>query len=738
MEQSVASSAVRGKAAIGSREQRAQGLSAILKPRSIAVIGATERVGSVGAAVMRNLVDGGFSGSLAPINLTRDTVFGIPAYRSIGAVPRRVDLAVVCTPAHTVPGLMGECGAAGVRGMVIISAGFRETGDAGRTLEQAIRNECDRFPQMRVIGPNSVGLIVPSLNVNASFARTSPKPGGVALLSQSGALGAAILGWARDEDIGFSHFISVGNMVDVGFGELLDAMADDAMTTSVVLYIEAITDAARFVQAALRCTACKPVIAYKAGRSAVAAKAAESHTGALAGEDAIYQAAFEECGVIRVNRLEDLLSTAELLGRGRWPNGPRLGIVTNAGGPGVIAADALIAGSGTLAQLSSGTKVVLNALLPPCWSHGNPVDVIGDAPPERLASALDAVIKDDNVDAALVIVTPQAMIDVSEAARAVAQISTHTAKLILAAWMGGLPAQEGVAVLQAAGIPTYATPEQAVEAFLHLAAHARHLSKRTAEPLEVPVTSEVERPRMRQAATELTRERSGALSEVDAKSLFSIYGIPVTQAVVGRSREQAIAAARSVGYPVVLKVVSPQITHKTDVDGVRLDLRTDNEVAEAFETIARSLGSRRRDAQFEGVTVQRMVDRSSGLELIVGAKRDATFGPVVLAGAGGIAAEVMNDRAIGLAPVTIERAREMMKSLRLWPLLQNFRGRGSLNTDAVARVIVQMSQLISDVPGISEAECNPILVTPKGVIALDARVITKAMNGTSVPTARHG
>jgi acetyltransferase len=702
----------------------ARNLDALLNPASIAVIGATERPGSVGAAVVRNLIDAGFAGSIVPINRNRKSVFGLPAFPSVAEVASRIALAIVCTPASAVPTIVRECGDASVGAVVIITAGFRETGPEGAKIEDAIRAELTRFPCMRILGPNCVGLIIPSKGVNASFLRASAQAGGIAFLSQSGALCAAILGWAEDEGLGFSHFISVGNMVDVGFGDLLDAMADDPQTTSIVLYVEAITDAKQFVEAARRCTTRKPVIAYKAGRSAAGAQAAGSHTGAMAGEDVVYQAAFEECGIIRVNCLDDLLSTAELLGRGRWPRGGRLGIVTNAGGPGVIAADALIAGNGVLAPLSESTISALNALLPSCWSHGNPVDVIGDAPAERLASALQVVARDDHVDALLAIVTPQAMIDVNAAAQLVADVACHTAKPVLASWMGGSLARHGVAVLQAAGVPTYDTPEQAVEAFLHLAAHAAHLRKHAGGSATI-VLPEGERLRIRQATSALFDGRRGMPSEIDAKSLLSLYGIHTTKTILAAQREEAISAARSIGYPVVLKVFSPQITHKTDVDGVRLNLRDDTEVAAAFDQIKLALSHHRPDAHFQGVTVQRMIDCSSGrgLELILGVKRDATFGPIVLVGAGGIFAEVINDRAIGLAPVTIERAREMLRSLRTWPLLQDFRNRGPLNAEAAANAVARMSHLIADSPEIQEADANPILVTQDSAVALDARVM---------------
>lgn len=709
-------------------------LAAILEPRSIAVIGATERPGSVGAALMRNLKEGGFDGPLTPVNPKRGEVHGVAAYPHIAEVPGPPDLAVICTPACTVPGLVRECGMAGVGGLLILSAGFRETGGAGVELEQAVQAELAKFPGMRAVGPNCLGLIVPSRNLNASFARRACLSGGVALLSQSGALCTAMLEWARDEGIGFSHFVSVGNMTDIGFTELLDYLADDPQTTSVVLYIEAVTDGRRFLTAAKRCATRKPIVAFKAGRHPAAAKAAASHTGAMAGEDAVYQAAFDEAGIVRVERLEELLSTAELLGRGRRLLGSRLAIVTNAGGPGVIATDALLQGRGRLATLSEETMTGLNSLLPNHWSHANPVDVIGDAGPERLAGALDLVLQDGGVDAALVIMTPQSMIDTAAAAWAVSEVAGRRSKPVLAAWMTGVEDQDGVAALRFAGIAPYKTPEQAVDAFLYLSRHA--LSRATAlEPAGEGTTDGALGAGCRQeTVNQIVGGRFGTLDEVSSKALFSAYGLPVTHSVVARTGEEAVNAGNSCGYPVVLKVVSPQVSHKTEVGGVVLDLRSADAVTAAFDQIRASLRRARPVGAFEGVTVQPMIDRSQGVELIVGARRDPTFGPIVLVGAGGTSAEVLADRAIGLAPLGLDAARRLIDSLRIRPLLGEFRGRQTLNIDAAADVVVGMSRLIADLSAVQDAEANPVLLTPTGATALDARVVlggAKAASATS-------
>jgi len=693
---------------------------AMLRPRSVAVIGASDRVGSVGAALMSNIAGSGFDGVILPVNPKRTSVAGRPALRCIGDASRPVDLAIICTPAPTVPDLVRQCGEAGVGGVVVVSACFREAGASGVELEHRVRAELDRFPQMRLIGPNCVGLIVPSLRLNASFARGDARPGNVALLSQSGALCTALLGWARDEGIGFSYFISVGNMLDVGFGDLLDFLADDEATRSVVLYIEAITDAQRFLPAARRCTARKPVIAYKAGCNQASARAAASHTGAMAGEDAVYEAAFESVGIVRVRRLDDLLATAELLGRRCWPAGPRMGIVTNAGGPGVIATDALIGGKGELARLSAETMAALDAFLPPHWSHANPVDVIGDASADRFAAAVETVLADPGVDGVVAIVTPQTMIDTVEAGRAVAIVGAKSAKPILAVWMGGQIVGEGERVLQSAGIPTYATPEQAVDTFLHLATYARHLA---AHAMESPAESSDTSAGYPRELVAMLEGRCGILGEADSKAVLAGCGLRTVATRLVRSVEEAVAVARELGYPIAMKVRSPQITHKSDVGGVKLDLRNDAEVAAAFHGIEASLVRFNPAAAFEGVTLEPMLDRSAGVELIIGAKRDATFGPIVLVGAGGTTAEVLHDRAIGLAPVSEKEARQLLGRLRIAPLLGPFRGRAALNTDAAAAAIVGMSRLIAEHTAVLEADANPVLVTPQDAVLLDARIV---------------
>lgn len=702
-------------------------LGPLLAPRSVAIVGATERPGSVGATVMRNVIDGGFPGRVTPVNPGRATVFDRAAAARIEDLSEPPDLAVLCTPAPTVPGLLRACGRVGVRGAVVLAAGFREAGPAGRALEEDVRDALTEAPSLRVLGPNCLGLIVPGIRLNASFARAPIRGGTIALCSQSGALCSAMLGWADAQGIGFSHFLSVGNMTDVGFADLLEFLAEDDTARSVVLYIEALTDARRFVASARRCTGRKPVVVFKAGRHAAAARAAASHTGAMAGEDAVYDAAFEHAGIVRVGRLDELLATAELLAGSRWPRGRRLGIVTNAGGPGVIATDALVEGGGVLATLSESTIAALGAVLPACWSHGNPVDVIGDADHERLASATRHVIDDPTVDAVLVMLTPQAIIDARAAAEAVGTIAASQPKPILASWMGGAEVAPAVAALRHAGVPVFATPEPAVAAFLHLATHAERRDEAEARGARHCADTPALDAWIAGAAAGAIRLLQGCAGPVDesrARRIFGLFDIAMTPADTAGTEEAAVDAARRLGYPVVLKVISPGVTHKTDVGGVVLDLRSDDAVGAAFRRIRDAL-ARLAGTPFSGVSVQPMLDRSAGEELILGARRDATFGPVVMVGAGGTRAEVLGDRALALAPLDPQDARGLCDRLRLRALLGPWRGRAALDVDAVATMVTRLGWMIATIPGIAEVEANPVLVTVDGAVALDARLIAQ-------------
>lgn len=710
-------------------------LEKIFDPRRIAVIGASDRRSSVGYSVLRNLIGNEFDGVVYPVNHKRESVQGIQAYSSIDNVPNTPDLAIVCTPAASVPQLVRDCGTAGIHGMIILSAGFREIGEAGAAVAAELRAAAAEFPELRIIGPNCLGVIVPRLRLNASFAATTPQAGSVALISQSGALCTSILDWAQREQIGFSNFVSVGNTLDVDIANLIDYFANDRHTDSIVLYVEAITKAREFISAARAFTRTKPIVVYKSGRFAESAKAAASHTGAMAGEDAVYDAAFQRAGIVRAFDIGEIFDTAELLARHAPPRGPCLAIVTNAGGPGVIATDALMERRGKLAQLSDDTVRTLNTALPAYWSGGNPVDILGDATDDRYSAALRPVVADRNVDAVLVVLSPQAMTDPTAIAKAVGEVARDVRKPVLATWMGGASVEAGIRLLNAAGVPTYPTPENAVRAFMHLVEYGRNRDILYETPKELPGGE----PRLTRKVAEtpvaarpglisrFLRRKSVAgqtvLSEPDSKAILKRYGIPVTETLVATSRREAVEAADKLGYPVVLKVFSPDITHKTDVGGVILNLRQADAVRTAFDQIQTNAKQKRPDADVPGVTVQQMFKHTEGLELIVGAKQDATFGTVMLVGTGGTAAECFNDRALGLPPLNERLARRMLKSLRSWPLLEGYRGQPGADIDRLIEVLIRFSYLIANSPEIQEFDINPLVATSERTVALDARAV---------------
>jgi acetyltransferase len=690
----------------------------------VAVIGASDTPTSVGYTVLRNLVGLGFRGVVYPVNPKRESVQGIQAYADIPSLPHAPDLAVICTPAPTVPELVRACGEAGTRGIVIISAGFREIGEEGKNLEELVKREQRKFDGMRILGPNCLGIIVPGISLNASFAAATPAKGHIGFISQSGALCTSVLDWALDEGIGFSYFVSVGNMLDVSVGDLIDYFGCATETRSIILYIESISESREFMSAARAFSRTKPIVAFKAGRFAESAQAAASHTGAMAGVDAVYEAAFQRAGIERIFQVEDMFDCAELLARQQPPKGDRLAIVTNAGGPGVMTTDALIARDGELAEIDKETLEKLNDFLPPCWSHGNPIDVLGDAPPDRFAKAVEIVLKDKNVDAVLVILTPQAMTDPTATAEAVGKVANHAHKPVLAAWMGGRVVAEGVQLLSHAGIPTYNTPEKAVRAFMHLVSYARNLQILHETPKDIPLGFSLDRQRLRGVFNTILTEGSEILSENVSKAFLEAYEIPVTRPQSARTADEAVeVAAHRLGYPVVLKIHSPQITHKSDVGGVVLNLTTDEAVRAAFERITRQAKEKRPDADVIGVTVQKMVVYPNSFELIMGAKKDPVFGAVIMVGMGGTAAEVFRDRALGLPPLNEALARRMLESLKSWPLLQGYRGKPGANIDRLIEIIMRFSYLVADYPEIKELDINPLLVTPEDVIAVDARVV---------------
>ena len=709
------------------------GLNRFFDPQRIALIGVTINPNSVGGRVLSNLVGGGFRGVVYPVNPESEAVMGVTCYPDLQSVPRRPDLAVICTPAEQVPGIIGQCGEAGIMGLIIMSSGFGETGEKGKALEERARAEAARFPEMRIIGPNCLGVIVPGSKLNISFASGMPREGHVAFISQSGALCTSVLDWALEDKVGFSHLVSIGNTLDVDFGDLIDYFGEEEKVESIILYIESISRPRKFMTAARAFARSKPILAFKAGRFPESAKAATSHTGALATEDAVYDAAFRRVGLARVFDIGEIFDCAELIHRKKMPQGSRLAIVTNAGGPGVIATDALIENRGSLAPLAPDTLGRLRASLPETGSVTNPVDVLGDAPPKRVEKAVDIVLQDPNVDAVLVILTPQAMTNPSSTARVVGKLADKTSKPLLAAWLGGASMREGLEILAENGVAAFETPEQAIRAFMILVAYARNIKTLYETPKDLPVAFGLDREAYRREFLKEHAVKGGTLSEDISKTLISRYGIPVAQTVLAATADEAVQAARAIGFPVVLKVHSPDVTHKSDVGGVALNLEDEAMVRAAFDSILASAHRHVPQALLSGVTVQPMIDIEDSLELILGIKKDPAFGTVILAGMGGIGVELLGERALGFPPLNERLARLMLESLKIWPLLQGYRGRPGVNLDKLIEVMIRLSYLAADYPEIAELDINPLLATPRDVIALDARVVVEPPRPSAGP-----
>lgn len=698
-------------------------LERFFKPQRIALIGVTMNPNSVGGKVLTNLISGGYRGVVYPVNPDYEAVLGIQCYADVYSLPKTPDLGIICAPAEKVPGIVRACGERGILGLIIMSAGFKEVGPEGAELEKQILLEQSRFDGMRIIGPNCLGIIAPKMNLNASFSAGMPRAGNIAFISQSGALCTSVLDWAAQGKLGFSYFVSIGNTMDVDFGDLIDYFGEDEQTKSIILYIESITDVRKFMSASRPFARNKPIIVYKAGRFPESAQVAASHTGAMASEDAVYDAAFQRVGLARVFDIGDIFNVAELVGRNRSPKGPNLGIITNAGGPGVMATDALIAARGMLAELSGETMQALDEILPPMWSHRNPVDVLGDARAKRIARAAELVIKDKGVDAILVILTPQAMTDPTATARAIASLAETTTKPILAAWLGGESMVEGLRILNEGGVSTYQTPEQAVRAFMTLVSYARNLEALYETPRDVPVEFSLSRSTLRERYTQKYFKNDPVLPENLSKELIDSYGIPTTQPHPAATEDEVVEISRRLGYPVVLKVFSPDITHKTDVRGVELDLRDEEMVRSAYHRILQNAARLRPDARIDGVTVQRMVQDKNAIEMIIGIKKDSVFGTVIMVGMGGTGAELFADRALGFPPLNERLARRMLESLKIWPLLNGYRGSPPVNVDQLIEVLIRLSYLAADYPEIVELDVNPLLVSPENVCALDARIV---------------
>ncbi|MFZ5879419.1 MAG: GNAT family N-acetyltransferase [Chloroflexota bacterium] len=700
-----------------------QALDSIFAPKSVAVVGATETQGSVGRTILWNLLSSTFGGTIYPINPKRPSVLGIKAYASLKDLPEVVDLIVVVTPSPSVPAIIEEAVDLGIQSAIIISAGFKETGPDGVELERQILEHARRGG-MRIIGPNCLGVMNPMSGLNATFATTIAQRGSVGFISQSGALCTAILDWSLRENVGFSSFVSIGSMLDVDWSDLIYYLGDDPHTKSIVIYMETIGNARAFLSAAREVAMTKPIIVIKPGRTEGAAKAAASHTGSLTGSDEVLEVAFRRSGVLRVNSIAELFYMAEVLGKQPRPQGPRLTILTNAGGPGVLATDALITNGGELAKISPEAMEAYNQLLPAAWSHNNPVDILGDASPERYARALEIAANDENSDGILVILTPQAMTDPTKTAEELAPYANKLGKPVLATWMGGNDVGPGELLLNKANIPTFPYPDTAARVFDYMAHYADNLRSLYETP--VPASESDDEPVDRKRAEEIIQavRASGRtiLTEYESKQLLACYGIPTVETRIARSKEEAAQAADAIGYPVVLKIHSETITHKTDVGGVLLNLADAQAVRAGYTSIEKSVTEKVGAEHFLGVTVQPMA-KLEGYELILGSSIDPQFGPVLLFGLGGQLVEVFKDRALGIPPLTTTLARRMMEQTRIYTALKGVRGRDPIDLPALERLLVRFSQLITEQRWIKELDINPLMASPEKLLALDARVL---------------
>jgi acetyltransferase len=699
------------------------GLEALFLPRSVAVIGATDRAGTVGRSVISNLLESKSPIKVYAVNPSHGEVLGLKTYKHIGDIAGGVDLAVVVTPAQTVPRIIGECVDAGVKSAVVISAGFREQGHAGALLEEEIQKHLQRG-SLRLIGPNCMGFMNPTIGLNATFAKSMPQKGSVAFLSQSGALLTSILDWSKREQVGFSTIVSTGSMLDVGWGDLIYHFGDDPHTKSILLYMESVGNARSFLSAAREIALSKPIIVIKAGRSEAASRAAASHTGALTGSDDVLEAALRRCGALRVQSLADLFYMAETLSKQPRPRGPRLTIVTNAGGPGVLATDSLIATGGELTVLSPESLQQLDSFLSSHWSHSNPVDVLADADAERFVKAVDIASKDPASDGLLAIIAPQGLADPTQVAERMRPLAHASTKPLLASWMGGEGVSEGTAILNAAGIPTFSYPDTAARAFTYMWRYTYNLRGLYETPALVEGSAVSSEGRLKVTETVQRVRASGRtmLNEFEAKQLLAYYGIPVVETRAAEDEEQAVACAAEIGYPVVLKLLSNTIAHKTDVDGVRLRLQSAEQVRNAYRAIQSSVAEKAGAEHFAGVTVQPMVKRD-GYELILGSTVDAQFGPVILFGSGGVMVEVYRDHALALPPLNTTLAQRLMEQTKIYSALRGVRGRKPINLTALEGLLVRFSQLVMEQPWIKEIDINPLLATPEQLLALDARVV---------------
>jgi acetyltransferase len=706
----------------------------MFNPKTIALIGATDKEGSIGSIVMQNLLRSKDRKVFA-INPNRKTVMGVECFKNLSSISEEIDLAVIATPAKMVPDALVDCAKTSLQGAIIVSAGFKEIGEEGKELENRI-SEIRNVHGMRIVGPNCLGIIRPTINFNASFLDVHPEAGNIAFISQSGALGTAILDWAITTRIGFSMFASLGSMLDIDFGDLIDFLGDDPYTRSILIYMEGVGNARKFMSAARGFARNKPIIILKPGRFTESAKAALSHTGSMAGDDQVYDAAFKRAGVVRIDGTGDLFNTAEVLDSRHLPKGRRLAIVTNAGGVGVMATDAVIGLGGQLAVLSEKTIATLDKALPAFWSRGNPVDVLGDAPIERYTTAMNECLQDPGVDAILMIYTPQGPAIPTELAKATAKLAEKAGKPIIATWMGGKTIEEAKEVLIHNNIPTYVTPEEAVKTYMYMYKYGRNLELLYETPTDLPIDQAPPKNNLKALINKILKEGRTILSEVESKRFLASYGIPSFKTYTATNINEAINVAKSVGYPLVIKILSPDITHKTDIGGVAVGISSEETLRTAYAAIMENVKSKAPDANITGVTVQKMLEKID-YEIILGAKKDNDFGSVIIFGLGGIGAEIMKSIGIGLPPLNQTLAMRLIEDSGISRILQGYRGKTPADMRLLEQTIVNFSNLIVDFPEIAEMDINPIGISEGKPYALDARIIIDPTGFDHMPQYSH-
>lgn len=689
-------------------------------PKSIAVIGANDKQGSIGSALIDNLLQGGYAGDVIPVNPHHATIHGLKAYGSITEVAVPPDLAIIATPIATAPEIVRQCVRAGTKGVIIISAGGREMGEEGSLIEEQIQGAAEGS-DLRIIGPNCLGVIRPGKQLNASFASGMPAKGNLAVISQSGAICTAILDRAAQENTGFSHFVSIGSMLDVDFGDMIDYLGNDGSVKSILLYIENLTNTRKFMSAARAVSRIKPILVLKAGKSSAGAKAATTHTGAMAGEDAVYDAAFKRAGIVRVPSIARLFDCAELMAKQPRPSGSRLAIITNGGGPGIMAADTLAEYGLEPAPIPEETMAQLNGILPPYWSRGNPIDILGNATIERFTQTLEICLASKEFDGVLVIMVPQALTPPAEVATALAKLVKRKRFPVFASWMGGKQMAEAVTILNQANIPTYETPERAVRAFLYMVEYGRNLELLSQVPPKLSTDLYFDHDYVFRTIHESFAEEIEVLSEVQSKKILAAYGIPVNATVLATSADEVVAMAAEMELPLAMKLVSPDITHKSEAGGVQLDLRNEADLRQAFARIMDGARTHNPAARITGVSLQSYIAHPD-FELMIGSKTDDNFGPVLLFGSGGIFAEVLRDRALGLPPLNRLLARRMMEETRILPLLKGYRNHPPADLEKLEELLIRLSQLVIDFPEIVELDMNPVIVKDGLPCAVDARI----------------